>query len=1472
MGFLEWFSIQLVAWGVKKAADAGYDQQLKFWRRARKTKEVRAALDAALKKVFDKYVFLDRPDAFLELEPILRVEMERVLTPGAEPNLEKIGQILCAGCPTSSPPHPVIVGDFLVERFIQEVLSIEGMQQKLVLLQQYQTNQSVRRIERKVDQVLLEMPTIQAPSALSVAERARITATAEQSAPGLLEWPQILPTGEWISRPEEKIVVDRIETENFSCTILLGVPGAGKSALLARVGKHFKVKDGYTVIAIKADQLPVSVRDDKTLGKSLGLEASAARTILRLAVDQKVVVLVDQLDSVADLVDLKTERLNALIDLVHALANHPNVHVVCSSRIFEFHHDLRLSQLEGSEVILGLPKWEEISEILTKHGVDTALWPHDRCEAIRAPQFLKIFLSLKQALGTQAIRSTYVGMLDQLWDAYLPEVAHRNLVMQIAHDMADDEQLFEPVARYDGSSQLIADAVKVGVLRTELDGTRVGFAHQTFFDHALARGFIRDRTSLSEYVIQHQDSLYPRPRVWSLLTYLREADPNTYQNEVQAIWKNAVLRTHLRYLLIDFLGSRSDPFPWELLIGRECLQHDDTVIRMANASGDNEVWFKEFATGPLLDLMRSGDQRRRSIASNLLQRALPFAREKVLALVEAHWNTDAAIGNLFWVLEKMSEWDDRAIRLIQPFVEANEIADNYVCELATIVGRSRPEDAAHFVNKRLIWRVDQLKADKEALDNYIRNQNDWYQLPAVAEAAPKEFLSECYKWFFPAVDVISWGEPTPTAFRHCYVYGDFEDGTDSGRQSVFGSVYEALKGSAQSDADAFWALTERWRSQEIDLIQRMLARAFRVIAKTHPHHAVEFLLADRRRFELGESGGRHAETRALISEICQSGNMAIVLRLFTAVEAWQLAPEKIKGDTAPDRARYKKWHRAARLQLLTAFARDLLTDQQRKFVDEELRAFPEHEDELGGDGITGGFIKSRVSLSQMDAAKDADIIKVILETPDSCEDLDFRRQIGGSRQLGQEFHGLAKANPRRAQKIALQLPVENYTVYAEYAIQGIGEANIPIDEIIAHARSQIARGHKGRNYITAFAEALPKNIKKPAGLPQDIIDLFLSHLRDTDGERIVQEGNRKKDTTRSIIWDQGGAIMVPHGNYPLLRAIWWGYLLRDPSDGNAALDVLIEHLARKEDKDVWSHLAAFDLQYLHLFDYERVKTLVDGLLKPYPPRADTFSVIRLLAHTITWSREADLLVWLSDFKHSTDRDEALGYGEVLVLRHLARQSDMAVKAAVDELVAGRSNENARQLTGAAYSAANLWAEPAYRDRATEILCALVATDSKDTARAIIDLFRVQRTEMSTDECTRQLLAALHNTNVARFGISMTFVIEVLAELVRQMPQEVSDLCFDIVRTGKESMSDMRAGWVLDVAPITSVALALQRLGDPWRTKGIELFEELLSCNVYGVDDVIRSIDGVSTGGSAPRPRRLRRRVRSVRDNEAKLAS
>lgn len=1456
-------------WLVGKALDGLANPITKWWATRRVKRKVRNAFTRTVVETHRQYWPISWLEVIEGLSPILQAELEKLISAGEDPDEHLIGAALCKNA--RGPLNLCDVGRFFIERMEDNLLPISDLTPILSLRHTYKSR---RASEQILDELRRPLQTVE-PIPLLPQEEQRAELALARRAPGLLEWPQVLPDGVWLDRPELITLIETINTKPHSTTILLGSPGSGKSALLARLGNHFKDDGVTTVIAIKADQISATIKTDEDLGTALGLDGPAMDTISRLSTTNKILLLVDQMDAVADLADLHTSRLNALIDLITGLFETKNIHIVASARTFEFNHDPRFVRMDAQHITLTLPAWTIVGPILQGRGLQTATWSSERQDTMRAPQTLSTFLGLAQELGaTGQVAQTYQGMLEQIWDMRLADPQLRTFVSRVAKTMADREELSLPIAMFDGEADLLERGIHAGIFLKETDRSTFQFVHQTLFDHAVARSFMAEGASLLAFITNHQESLSSRPRIWAVLTYLRETSPAVYQDQLHEIWSLEGLRYHLKCLLVDFLGAREIPHPFEHRIMLEGFAVDNLVYRGARAIAGNTGWFP-FARDHLLPGMMDDADKRLDAAIMLLQRALPFARDDVLALIETNWPRTNQVHLRANVLRQLENWNDAAIRLAEPIADDPQIVNWTICELASVIGASCPDHGAQFAVRALRAKTEELKqkaSDANApVESEIkslleqRGTEGWYELAAIPQTAPDAFLREAAPWFLEVADICTPPEELYHGrYREGSYIGHFNDDESRLHESdIVAAMQVSLNGVAQNDLARFLELTVEWRVSDIMLLHRMMARAFLCAGNGKARAIADYLIEDPRRLYLGNHFEiPHLETKRLITAVGASGEREEIDRVFDHLKDWSPAQTNWVRENAENLRHWTQSNRRTRLQLLSALADTDLLPVQRHALAQLHRACPDflsQRDTSGGLEFTE--IKSPMSHEQMVRAHEADILKLLTEFPD-----DYERAFLGpsSHTVTWAFGEFAKAQPLRAMSIVNQLPVDRYTQPVTRILAPIAGSNdISFETFFTFAQEQINRGHLSSDFMEALASAAKSAAEKPCGIPDAFLNLFRAQLHDVPVE---ETGNGEQERSeaghdQSILWGMDGIAMVPHGNYSLLSAIWWGYILREPLQGDEVLEVFMEHLERDDTPGTWQHLALFDLRFLHLCPQEQTVLFMNRLFERYPQVLGSAAGTMLIGRACHWASEEDYRSWCDTIRVNDWAGGKQAYGELLTLRAIIKPNEVWCRIAIDETLHNVADDENGERLGIAFATANLWHEAPYRATLTPYLISLLACEDLAVRKAVTDTFRLSSGHIPADQYTRKFLTALHKQGVFGQDVGITFVTEALTDLVFLLPDEVHALARDIVDMLSSDTDHNTARKMQGSNELNHVAISLTGLGGKYRVQGIQLFEDLLRNEAYGAEDLLNEIDGIRANASFRPPRRLRRRRR-----------
>ena len=596
----------------------------------------------------------------------------------------------------------------------------------------------------------------------------------------LLNYPRTLGKGQYIKRPELCEIIQRITESPFSTSIILGDPGSGKSSLLSTL-VHFLNDNSVPVLAVKADTLTTDVNTAEGLQKALGLSLGVQDGLLALAEKEKVVLIVDQLDAISELSDRKSGRLNVLLNLIQTLSGCNGVHIVASSRVFEFYNDVRLNNINAERTMLELPAWREILPILKHAGHQVENASMTLKELLRTPLHLKIFLDIAEPGKTY---STLHALLEELWKqkVLMPEAPERclELLDKLTGLMSDDECLWLPAACADEYPEELHFLERNGILQRDGTGATIGFRHQTYYDFALARAFARGSTSLSNYVFERENGLFVRPTFVNGLQYLRATRIQEYHKQINIFFKDR-LRPHLFSLLIEFIGSQKQPDDIEAYLLFYLLSSVIEGPKVLKAITGNPGWFDRlYKHGALIEWMKKAPEHARHCVP-LLATATSFSGKLVFDLVKRYWLSDETYDSLtLGVLLDFKEWDNSSVDAAEMLVRRSN--DNWTTEMLVrgIAGIS-PELTPSVLRAKLDNMLDKeiQKIEEQVVISTLSGKDEehigkhlvydplkklleepiyYIDITRLAVKVPYLFIQAIWPWFLHLVNLIAYEE------------------------------------------------------------------------------------------------------------------------------------------------------------------------------------------------------------------------------------------------------------------------------------------------------------------------------------------------------------------------------------------------------------------------------------------------------------------------------------------------------------------------------------------------------------------------------------------------------------------------------------------------------------------------------------------------------------------------------------------
>jgi nucleoside phosphorylase len=1271
-----------------------------------------------------------------------------------------------------------------------------------------------------------------------------------------------------IDRPEIKDIKAEFSTESGKVLCVLGSPGSGKTALLALVAQD-AAKEQIPTLALKADLLPPDEPFTSWGSRELGVDLSAIDAVRLTASRGKVLVLVDQLDALGSIVAISSDLFNLVLNFLRDCAAIPNVSVVCSCRSLDFYQDARFAPLNAKTVELALPPWDTVAEYLRNRGIEDAeRWPVEFREVLRTPQHLRVFLDCYADTGRANIVASYQLMLDAVWTHSVVSPAERSFLDSLTIYLMATESLWAPIAAFENDTPAITTLKVKGIVDSQ--GLKIGFKHQTLLEHSKARLFTKTDQSFSEYVLGHQTALQVRPTVWSVLDYLRNARPEKYEVEVERLF-NTSLRLHLRYLLIEYLGQQSIPSEFEQALMAARLADDSDRIRALLSIIGKREWFHALRGSHLPTVMR-GESKYQWPMVGVLKSAWDYDHDACFTLIKENWFFDPTKDQFTHrVLSETDKWDERELQMAGALIRrTTDQGDRlfWAEQLVYTVSASRPDMAP-----RLFVDAISKLLEQPGERNPIEWSKGWYELPAVAEAAPIEFLRAAWGWFVMTCEA-SYPDPQSSVlFRYGGYSTSMEDRHYRRDSPVLQAFIAAVDQAVAANPAEFVAITRPSWESENGTVHRLLMRGLKVIGAIFPAVGLEYLSGDRRRLQVGSSrSDRRSDSKTLIAVLSAHLSESELRTLERLIIRWTQYRD---GQTLSEEQ--VRWDREDRLHLLTAVPTHLLSTHLVQLVENEKAAFP-NWNRVAPESKSGTVHEvAPITKSEMvDAAEDK-IVAVISQTPEIPYGERERIEVaggwempGGPRAAGRELSELVKDDPHKVVRIVTQLVAKGSEKAASAPIQRLADSTLTTGEVVAFVRALIALDPQSNELRHEISYMLYRRSVEHTGTLDDLCAAVSEWLNDAapqgqDSDHTAENEEFSNDGD-SVLWGSAGSVALRSIHYPfwLFLAVTQGYLRRTPPATAKWLDVIERALTSNFSEFTWVRYCSQLTCVRNLGDDQaRGVAVVVKLLGKFPNLIRRAEGLHLIANISDLLTEAQLRQVLDRLR--TDHEAVLrqAYGELLTLVAFRDGEHGWARNVLDaELVAVARPENVDDsiAVGIAHAAANLWDEPRARADSATVLSRLIPTSNKRIGHAIAAVFWA-RQDFAADDYTDTLLRTLASNASKLPHIPIRDLVGHLVTLAPFKKELVLSLCDSIVESrGVESE-------LFEVGPqLVKISMTLQRFADT-RNGALDFFEELLRLGLDSAFQVLSEIDIRPHASTAPvRRERRRRRRRPASDD------
>ncbi|MGA5358395.1 hypothetical protein [Streptomyces purpurascens] len=953
-----------------------------------------------------------------------------------------------------------------------------------------------------------------------------------------------------IPRAEAVRLVAEAGQDTRRLVLLTGTAGGGKSAVLHQA--FIALDQAATpVLALRLDRLE-PFGSTHELGRRIGLPLSPVGALGAVADGRPCVLVVDQLDAVSMASGRIPEAFDAVADLVDEAAAHPGMRVVLACRAFDAEADHRIRRLAAPDhcarVAVESLSDAQVDAAVTGMGLDASRLAAPQRALLRSPLHLVLLARVadqERALSFHTTRQLF----DAFWDTKRDECARRqpsvrfhDAVSAVVTAMSARQRLSVPYTVLDTDDLAVSRKVLESEHVCVRDGSQLAFFHESFFDYAFARDWLRRDESLVAFLTGGEQELFRRGQLRQVLDHLRDLDPDRFAEETEALLTSPEIRHHLKDLTLSVLRGLDAPTATQwAAVARVLDTRPPFRDRLVDVVG-MPAWFRRADDeGVIEDWLGSADAREQDWALKLLMSATSALPDRVARLLAPHTADPQYAAWLKRIVPYAALADSRPLfDLLLEAVRAGLLTDveHLLWDPMGNLATQEPAWVVELLVALLAECPDALRLDDRGRVTALR-AHDHAALQAVTAAAlgaPEEFCVRLLPVLLTVMRVTAypaWGG-WPVRDRHFCHRHPGDDPVDMGDALWLGAA-KALESVAGRDAPRARQLVQPLVSEPYDAAQWLLYQALIAAGPALAAWSAEILLQGRHRLLTGYAANAVWGARDVLRAVGDVLPDDTLGRLEQSLLHLRLPPDEKRSP----------WHE---FTLLTALPEGRLSERGRRRLGELRRLHGDRRAPDEPEGVTGGFIGSPIPPDAARHLSDDQWLSALRKH--SRDRTDWTTSTGGARELSHVLRNMTVADPGRFARLAPRMDAGTHPAYGAALLLGLGDAE-PCDDpetVFAAVRHFAGRGRPEQDRW--LGHALRKYLDQ---VPLDLVEVLLSRALDSP-QADDDAGEDGGDAERDLLTD---GINTARG----CAAESLGDLLDHDADGSRAA-LIVPHLGR----------------------------------------------------------------------------------------------------------------------------------------------------------------------------------------------------------------------------------------------------------------------------------------------------------------------
>ncbi|MEV7085820.1 hypothetical protein AB0O07_07985 [Streptomyces sp. NPDC093085] len=953
-------------------------------------------------------------------------------------------------------------------------------------------------------------------------------------------------------------------------TVLMGSAGDGKSAVLHQAFTALNV-ESTPVLAFRLDRLD-TFSTTTELGRNIGLTTSPVTALAAVANERPSILIVDQLDAVSVMSGRIPETFDAVADLVREASAHPTMRVVLACRKFDVDNDHRIRQLTDpnvcTRVIIDDLTDGQLNAALGAMGLNAAEVGASQRRLLRSPLHLVLLASVADQEGALSFR-TIRQLFDTFWNRKRKECLRRNpaarfheTVTTVAEAISTRQRLSVPHTVLDGDDLSASGDVLISEHVLVRDGQHLAFFHESFFDYAFARGWLRRRQTLVAFLTSGEQELFRRGQVRQILGHLRELEPERFVEETEALLMCQDIRYHIKEVALALLRDLDAPTAEEWDAVARILDAGPAFLPRLVYSLSNAAWFSRAdAEGAIEDWLTGHDPQELRWALRIMSSTDGRHSDRLAELLAPY---DSHPEYSLWLMEitrftGVAE-SRQLFDLILNAVRTGQCAGYERALWVSVrdLGEQRPGWAVELLAAHLTEQPDALRLDdsRKVIALLGRDHIALRLVKSASVGAPAFFCARLLPVLLGVMEATAHPvrDGWPVRDGHfAFRYPDDEARTLD--LALFNGAATALRSVAAQDSSLARPLLDRLADSPYDAAQWLLYEALHSAGAALGLWSAELLLQGRHRLLTGYMSNAVWGARQVLRSIGASLPNEILHRLEEAVLHLRLPPDE----------KFSPWDE---FTLLSALPEQRLSERGARRLGELRRRHGDADQPAEPSGITAGIVAPPIAVEAARHMNDDQWLRAMKKHGEDT--FNWSNHTGGARQQCQVLENQAAEQPARFARFALKINRDINPAYGASLLLGLGRAEkladpTPVFTAVRHLASLEHQEHDRwlgwplRKYL--------------ASTPLDLVELLLDRaLRSSNPANDAKktDGNADLDfiginTVRGSAAENLGDLLIndSDGSRTALVAPHLRCLAADPSNAVRACVAHVLHASMR---------------------------------------------------------------------------------------------------------------------------------------------------------------------------------------------------------------------------------------------------------------------------------------------------------------------